>query len=400
MKPSEAGGAEPPEIVVLYLDRVQRLAPLIEASADQIEEERQLPQPLLDALIEAGLFRLLLPRSLDGAEVDPVTFVCVIEEISKIDASTAWCLCQTAGCSMVGAYLPTEVAWEIFGRDPRAILAWGPGPDARATAVDGGYRVTGTWHFASGGRHATWLGGYCQIYEPDGTPRRRGDGRVEGRTMLFPAARARMIDDWYVIGLRGTGSDSFAVSDLLVPSEHSVARDDLSERRHPGPLYCFPTGSLYASGFAAVALGIARTMLDAFVDLAREKTPRGLTRPLRESPVVQSQVAQAEARLRSARVFLVASLDEIWRAVGRSGRLTLDQRVLIRLAATYVIDQAREIVTMAYHAAGSSAIFAGSAFERRFRDMHAVTQQLQGRQAHFETVGQFLLGLDPDTTFL
>ena len=383
-----------------YVERVRTLALLIEAWADQAEQERQLPQPLLAALIDAGLFRRLLPRSLDGAEVDPVTFVEVIEEVSKIDASSAWCLCQASGCSMVAAYLRPDVAATIFGNDPRALLAWGPGPDARAVAVEGGYRVTGTWSFASGGRHATWLGGYCPIHETDGTPRRRADGAPEGCTMLFPATSATLIDVWHVIGLKGTGSDSFAVSDLFVPHEHSVSRDDPSERRQLGPLYCFTSGNLYASGFAGVALGIARSTLDAFVDLAKDKTPRGFTRPLRDNAVIQSQVAQAEARLRSARLFLMASLDEIWREVGRVGSLTLDQRVLMRLAATYAIHQAKEVVDAAYHAAGATAIFTSRAFERRFRDLHAVTQQLQGRQAHFETVGQFLLGLEPDASFL
>jgi alkylation response protein AidB-like acyl-CoA dehydrogenase len=393
-------GAERAAVGGEYLERVRVLAPQIEACADQIERERRLPPPLLAALIDAGMFRLLLPRSLRGAEVDPVTFVQVIEAVSKLDASTAWCLCQTAGCSMVSAYLPPDVAREIFASDPRAILAWGPGSDARAVEVEGGYRVTGTWNFASGGRHATWLGGYCPISAQDGTPRRRDDGAPVGRTMLFPVASATMIDVWHVIGLRGTGSDSFSVSDLFVPDEHSVARDDPSERRHSGPLYCFTTGSVFAAGFAGVALGIARRTLDAFVDLAKAKTPRGFTRPLRDNAVVQSQVAQAEARLSSARLFLLASLEEIWREVGRRGSLTLDQRVLIRLCATYAIHQAREVVETAYHAAGATAIFASSAFERRFRDMHAVTQQLQGRQAHFEAVGQFLLGLEPDTSFL
>ncbi len=383
-----------------YVDRARAIAPQVEAVADQIEQERRLPASLLAALHDAGLFRLLLPRSLNGAEVDPVSFVRVIEAIATADASTAWCLCQASGCSMSAAYLRPDVAMKIFGGDPRAVLAWGPGPGARAVAVDGGYRVTGTWSFASGCRHATWLGAYCPISEPDGTPRRRDNGNAASRTMLFPAARATFIDVWHVSGLRGTGSDTFTVADLFVPHEHSVLRDDPSERQYPGQLYCFPLGSLYASGFAGVALGIARRTLDAFVGLAKEKTARGFTRPLRENAVIQSQVGRAEAQLRSARLFLLGTLDEVWGAVGRSGVLTLDQRMSIRLAATYTIHQAKEVVDVAHHAAGGTAIFTGSAFDRGFRDLHAVTQQLQGRQAHFETVGQFLLGLEPDITFL
>ena len=383
-----------------WVERARLLTPYIEARADQIERDRELPESLVLALIDAGFSRLLLPRSLGGAEVDPLTFTQIIEEISKVDASTAWVLCQTAGCSMVAAYLSPRVAGEIFGADRRALMAWGPGPEARAVAVDGGYRVTGTWSFASGGRHATWFGGYCQVYEPDGTPRRRGNGEPEGRTMLFPAASVKMTDVWQVIGLRGTGSDSYSVTDLFVPREYAVSRDDPAERRQPGALYCFPTGSLFASGFAGVALGIARSTLDEFIKLASDKTPRGLSGPLRENAVIQSQVGRAEGQLRSARMFLMGSLGEIWGAVGRSGVLTLDQRMQIRLAATYAIHEAKEVVDTAHHAAGATAIFNASDFDRRFRDMHAVTQQLQGRQSHFETVGRFLFGLEPDTTFL
>jgi len=383
-----------------HVARARTLAPTIEAAAEQIERERRLPDSLVAALHGQGLFRLLLPRSLDGAEVDPVTFVRAIEAIARADASTAWCLCQASGCSMSAAYLRPDVAREIFGRDPRAVLAWGPGPDARAVAVEGGYRLSGTWSFASGCRHATWLGGHAPIYGPDGTLRRRPDGAVDSRTMLFPAASTTLVDVWDVSGLRGTGSDAFTVTDLFVPHERSIARDDPAERQYPGPLYCFPMGSLYASGFAGVALGIARVTLDALVELATEKTPRGFKRLLRDNAVIQSQVGRAEAQLRSARMLLLGSLDEIWAAVGRSGVLTLEQRMLIRLAATYAIHEAKEVVDTAHHAAGATSIFASSAFDRRFRDMHAVTQQLQGRQGHFETVGQFLLGLDAATTFL
>jgi alkylation response protein AidB-like acyl-CoA dehydrogenase len=380
------------------LTRVRQLAPLIGAFAAEGERARRLPESLVTALLDAGLYRLLLPRALDGAELDPATFVRVLEEVSRADASPAWCLCQAAGCTMISGYLVPEAAGEIFG-DRRAVLAWGPSPDARAVPVDGGYRVSGTWGFASGCRHATWLGGQCTLQAPDGTARRRPDGG-ETRWMLFPVSRATVLDTWSVIGLRATGSDSFTVSDLFVPRAHSAARDDPAERRHGGPLYCFPTTSLYASGFAGVALGNARSMLDAFLALAQAKTPRGLRQPLRESAVIQSELARHGARLGAARALLLGSLEEVWRSVVATGQLELGQRVRIRMAATHAITEATAAVDFAYHAAGATAIFESQAFERRFRDAHTVAQQLQGRDTHFETVGRFLLGLEPDTTFL
>ena len=380
-----------------HLERARELAPVIAAAADQIEDERRLPPAVVTALHDGGFFRLLLPRALDGAELDPSTFVQVTETLATADASTAWVVCQTTGCSMVSAYLAPDVAREIFGDG--GVLAWGPPSHARAVAVDGGYRLTGRFNFASGSRHATWLGGQAPIVDTDGSPRRR-DGVAERRTLLFPATSATIDDVWHVIGLRGTGSDSFTVDDVFVPHAHTVARDDPAERRVQAPLYCFPQVGLYAAGFAGVAMGIARTMLDDFLALARDKTPRGYSRPLRESAVTQSRVAHAEAQLGSARVYLLSTLEAIWRAVGRRGVLDLDQRVRIRLAASHAIAQSREVADFAYHAAGGTAVFTNQAFERRFRDIHTVAQQLQGRDDHFENVGKFLLDLPPDTSWL
>jgi alkylation response protein AidB-like acyl-CoA dehydrogenase len=168
--------------------RAREFAPELAAAADEIECRRELPEPIVAALAERGFFRLLLPRSLGGAELLPADFVPVIEEIAKADASTAWCLNQAAGCSMTAAYLEPAAACEIFGA-PRGILAWGPGPGT-ARVVDGGYRVTATWSFASGSHNAAWLGCHVPIIEADGTPRLHPDGSPVVRTMLFPKSNA------------------------------------------------------------------------------------------------------------------------------------------------------------------------------------------------------------------
>ena len=389
----EPQGAEPPDLD--YLRQAQELGPELEAAGEDIERRRELPEAIVEALIERGLFRLLLPRALGGVELRPAAYVAVIEEIAKHDASTAWCLGQACGCTMTSAYLDPDVAREIFG-GKRGIVAWGPPGPAEARAVPGGYRLTGTWSFASGSHHATWLGAHVAILAPDGTPQVRPDGGAVVRTLLFPKASAKFADIWHVVGLRGTGSDSYTVTDLFVPEKYTVLRDASVKPCQPGLLYAFSSSNIYASGFAGVALGIARGALDAFVELARDKIPRGAKRTLRDNNVVQAQVSQSEARLRGARAFLLSSLDEIWREVGGLKRLTMDHNTTIRLASTWAIHQAREVVDMAYHAAGATAIFESNPFERRFRDIHTVIQQYQGRQAHFETVGQALLGLEPE----
>ena len=378
-----------------YLRRAQELGPELEAAAEEIEQRRDLPEAIVESLIERGLFRLLLPSTLGGAELPPAAYVAVIEEVAKHDASVAWCLGQACGCTMTAAYLDPDVARKIFGRR-RGIVAWGPPGPAEARTVPGGYRLSGTWSFASGSHHATWLGAHVAILDPNGVLQLRPDGGRAMRTLLFPKASASLTDIWHVIGLRGTGSDSYTVTDLFVPEKYTVLRENAAKAHQTGLLYAFSSSNIYASGFAAVALGIARSALDAFVELARDKIPRGAKRTLRDNNVVQAQVSQSEARLCAARAFLLGSLDEIWRDVSGSRRLTMDHNTTIRLASTWAIHQARDVVDMAYHAAGATAIFQNNPFERRFRDVHTVIQQYQGRQAHFETVGQVLLGLEPE----
>jgi indole-3-acetate monooxygenase len=382
------------------ISRAEAVRPLVAAASDQIESSRRLPPALLDKLHEAGLFRLLLPRSSNGIETDPLTFFQVIETIARADASAAWCLSQAGGCAMSAAYLDLPVAHAIFGRDPRAVLAWGPGPRVRAVECEGGYRVTGVWAFASGGRHATWLGAHCPIYQADGSPKLDDSGVPQERTMLVRSEDVTWTDIWHTVGLRGTASDQFALNDFFVRSDHSITREFDKECRESGPLYRMGSGTCYQVGFAGVACGIARGALDCLVDLARNKVPRGLKSPLRDNAVVQSGLAQAEANLRTARGLVLQSMADIWAELCGGASITVEQRITVRMAATHAIHKAREAVDFAYHAAGTTAIFENHPLERRFRDMHTVTQQLQGRLSHFETVGAWMMGADADLTFV
>ncbi|WIM11485.1 acyl-CoA dehydrogenase family protein [Enhydrobacter sp.] len=382
------------------ISRAEALRPAVEAAASEIEETRRLPPALLDKLHEARLFRLLLPRACNGIETDPVTFFHVIEAIARSDASTAWCLSQAGGCAMAAAYLDLPVAQAIFGNDPRAVLAWGPGPRVKAVECEGGYKVTGVWAFASGGRHATWLGAHCPIYKADGTPRRDAAGRQVERTMLVRTEDVQWTDIWNVVGLRGTASDQFALDDHFVRADHSITRDFEKECRESGPLYRMSASTCYQVGFAGVALGIARGALDNFVDVARNKVPRGQKSPIRDNAVVQTNLAQAEINIRAARAYLLQSMAVIWKDLSAGNTITVEQRITIRGASTNAIHKGREAVDFAYNAAGATAIFENHPLERRFRDIHTVTQQLQGRLSHFETVGAWMMGLDPDLTFV
>lgn len=399
--PTSADLAGDPSLV----SRAEALRPAIEAASAEIEQKRRIPPALLEKLHDARLFRLLLPRTSNGIETDPVTFFHVIETIARGDASTAWCLSQAGGCAMSAAYLALPVANAIFGDDPRAVLAWGPGPRVKAVEVEeggriAGYTVTGVWSFASGGRHATWLGAHCPIFKADGSPRLDADGRQAERTMLVRTGEVVWTDIWNVVGLRGTASDQFSLSDHFVRADHSITRDYEKECREPGPLYRMSALTCYEVGFAGVALGVARAALDDFVDVARNKVPRGQKSPIRDNAVVQTNLAQAEVAIRAARAFLLQSVASIWHEISTGGTLTLEHRMAIRMASTNAIHRAREAVDFAYNAAGATAIFESHPLARRFRDIHTVTQQLQGRLSHFETVGAWMMGAEADLTFV
>ena len=237
------------------------------------------------------------------------------------------------------------------------------------------------------------MGGHCPIFEADGTPIKRPDGKPWDATMLFPRSAAEITDVWQVMGLRGTGSDTYAVTDRFIPSHLTLTRDLESERRHPGLLYRFSTMNLYAAGFAAVAMGLAQGTLDAFVKLAKEKTPALTQSTLSGSQVIQYQLAYNKAKLNAARLQVLKVLADAQEALTTATSLTLEHRAAIRLASTFAIHQSREVVDFAYHEAGATAIFKSNPFERRFRDVHTVCQQVQGRSSHFETVGQYYLGV-------
>ena len=370
------------------VERARALAPTITRDADEIERTRRLTEPVVSALIENGLYRALLPQSLGGAEAPPDVFMQVLEEIAKADASTAWCLGQCAVCAMTAAYLDKDAANEIFNTAP-GILAWGAIAN-EVHVVPGGYRITGRWDFASGSRQASWLGAHVQVVEADGTRRLMPGGAPEIRTILFPVTSATMYDVWDVIGLSGTGTDSYSVDNLFIPEKFAALRDNFSALREQGPLYGITTYTMFGLGFGAIAIGVARATLDAATELARGKASVGL-KAMRENSAVQGLIGRTEGNLRAARAYLYGSAAEAWRDLTLTGKLSEDHRAALRLASTWTIHQSAAVVDAAYHMAGATAVFRANPFERRFRDMHAIAQQIQARDTHYEDVGRMIL---------
>jgi alkylation response protein AidB-like acyl-CoA dehydrogenase len=391
----------------VLLDAARALRPLVEASADEIERERRLPEPLVEAMASAGLLTMLVPRGLGGGQVDPETFLRVIEEVSRSDASTGWCLNQGVLISLAAGSLREGTATEIWGDDPRAFVAGTAIPSGTAVVVDGGYRVSGRWAFASGCQHATWILGVVNVVQ-DGAPRLGSNGVPETRFVFFPRSACQILDTWHVAGLRGTGSHDFVVEDVFVPARRTHPRSDWLPPRDGSPLYVFSGGQvpsadparvssspwtvLTSPGMAAVTVGIARGALDAFADLAAVKIPSGRVLLLRDEPTVQASVGRAEAKLRAARAFLYETVEEAWRAVQETGSSSSEGRALMRLASAHASETAADVVETVWKAAGTAAIVDGSPLDRRLRDVLVVGQNLGVTPTYFGMVGKLLLG--------
>jgi indole-3-acetate monooxygenase len=378
--------------------RARELGRFIAEAADQIERDQQIPAPLLARIIAARLPRMLLPLSIGGDEIAPWIYLRAIEEISRHDGSVGWNLFVANSAALIAPFIPISSAKAIFD-DPRGWIAWGPPNEHTAAAVPGGYRISGEWHFASGSRQATWMGAHAHVVEPDGSQRLNRSGSPTMKTLLFPKHKATPIHDWDTLGMRGTASEGYRLDNVFVAEEFTGTREDPSLRRDRGPLYAFTMQGLYSVGVAGVALGIARAMLDEFIELAKTKTPRGLAR-LADMPVVQSDVAHREAALGSGRAYLTEILRDVWDHADDIAPIDIAARIRVRLGCAQAIKCAIETADYVYKAAGVSAIFRGMPFERRFRDMHTLSQQIQSRDAHFEMVGKIMFNGDPDGLFL
>ena len=379
--------------------RARGLVEFLNASAERIEAGRALPADVVAALHAARMFRLLLPRSLGGDELHLKTLAQVTEVIGGADASTAWCLGQAAGCAMAAASLKPEVARRLFG-PADAVLAWGAGIQGKAHAVDGGYRVTGKWTFASGCANATLLGGHSYIFEKDGTPRKRADGR---QARPQPAVRRLQGRDPRHVAHAGAQGHG----ELHLRGRGPVCPRGGDHRPRGAQGACRAGHALPVPRDARLCGGLQRAdarrrpvpgvgAQGACHDQDAARAPSSL----KESPVFQTQLALLEARLRACRAYLHATLDEIWDKVGATREFTIEDAAGLKLATTYAINQGVEVATEAYRAAGQTAIFPTNPFERRLRDALTASQQMQGRPSNFITIGRVMLGLPPDTIFL
>ena len=371
------------------------LAPQIRAVRDESESLGRLPGSLVGAMAQAGLFQLYLPRSMGGAETDPITGFCAIEELSKADGSVGWCALLSSFCTGFGGWFNTDVGRALFGQPPDVRIAGSIRPEGQVRLVDGGYSVSGRWDFASGVDHANLLLCTCKVVDSQG-PRITPNGSPETRTFLVPKEAATIYNTWSVVGMCGTGSNDFVVENVFIAPEHSFSMSEPPQE--PGPLY-HPRMFL-AAGWtlnAGNALGIARGAMDAFVDLANQVSSSNTATLLRDRPLVQSTVGEAEAIIGAARAYLLETVGNAWKAV-RDGSPDPSREIAqVRLAITHAVRESVRVVDLLFHAAGTNAIYRKHPLERYFRDMHVAVQHLAGLPSTFESGGQVLLGLRPNS---
>lgn len=372
----------------------RELYPLLSAASERIEHDRRLPVDVLAALKASRLFRLCLPQRYAGLEAPPVDMVSAIAELARADGSAAWCVAIGSTSALLAAYLPEEDAREIYARDPDSVSGGVFAPRGKAVAEGSAYRMGGRWPFASGIDHCSWLMGGCVVIE-DGNPVLLAGGLPDSRLLVFPAGEATIHDTWSVSGLCGTGSHDMEVRDLLVPRSRAISLMT-DKPRIDNPLFKFPVFGCLAIGIAAVSLGLARRAIDELVELAGGKTPTGSRRLLADRPLVQIQIAEAEAAERSARAFITDTVAGTYEEAAERGEISLRQRALLRLAACHAVALSKRAVDAMYEAGGGTSIYKTSALQRCFRDVHTASQHLMVSSSAFELAGRVLAGVDTD----
>ncbi|WP_394830191.1 acyl-CoA dehydrogenase family protein [Pendulispora rubella] len=379
---SIAGGASE------VLRAVEALVPMTRAECADIDVTRAIPVAVVRALQAAGVHRMLVPKDFGGAEIDPVTFLRVVEATAYADGSVGWCV-AIGGCyGTFGGMLPAEGARRIFG-EPEAIVAGAFRPTGAAIPVDGGFRVTGRWPLASGSTHATWYLGGCTIVR-DGKPVVGPTGIPLMREMFFPASAVNVIDTWESTGLRGTASHDYAVSEVFVPASLTAW---FSEPPICGrPLFRMPPIATFATFLGAVPLGIARHALEEFITLATGKTSMMSTSSLADKPVAQDRLGRAKALILSGRHYLVETLRELWDKVQAGHAPSMSERGALWLAATHAAHTALEAIELLYTAAGASSVYRSCPLDRCLRDARTAVQHLTLQEMNFELAGRDLLG--------
>jgi alkylation response protein AidB-like acyl-CoA dehydrogenase len=376
------------------------LKPVIRGHHDELEREQRLPKALVERFHAAGFYSLVMPRELGGLQVDPLTYLRIVELLAEASGSAGWNVANNSLIQLVTLGLPDEGVREVYGQGADTVIAgtavMGGG---RAVPVEGGYRVTGRWPYGSGCQESAWMLGSFQILD-GGEPRRSPDGASVYWRGVFQRSEAQIVEgSWDVAGMRATGSFDWTVEDVFLPERRTMVHAgvplDNQWSRWPGIAYALPAPAWVGPHHSAVATGIARAGIDALIELAGTKTPRGRTERLGENPQVQDAVGRADAILNAGRAYRSAMVAEVWNTVAAGKASTLEQRARCRLAAVNAADSAREAMDLVYRQGGSTGYRRESRLAECWRDLHVVGQAAVLAPEWYPIGGRVLLHMDP-----
>ena len=375
----------------------QELLPELKRRAVEMEAVRRLPADMARTMAEAGLFRLVVPAAFGGYEATPAEIVEIVAAISAANASAGWCVMIGATTAMNAAYLPAEIAEDIYG-DPHVITGGVFAPMGKAVSDGDDYIVNGQWQWASGSENCDWLCAGAIIYDGD-EMRLLQSGRPDTRMMIFPRSQADLIDSWHVMGLQGTGSGDMRLDGIRVPKARTVSL--VTDRpNQPGGLYAFPAFGLLSLGVAAVAMGNAAGALSDFFDLACAKKSQGSSKTLSERANIQAEIARLTAQHRAAKAYLENEVAATWRVAQAEGDIPVERRAALRMACTHMVRGSADLCRSVYDMGGGAALFSSSPLQRRFRDSHAMTQHIVTAPATWELTGRLLFDLPTDAAMV
>lgn len=373
------------------LQVVQELVPTVVARSAEVEAARRLPEDLVAQLKAAGLFRMFVPRSHGGEELDLLSGLEVLEALGRADGSTGWTVMLGSESPHLFSLLPRPVFDSVYAKGPDVIFGGAFAPQGQAEQVKDGWRVTGRWNFATGSTHCDWLFGNCVLMK-EGKPL---PGPVEGvpqvRAMLFPASEVRIIDNWSVLGLRGTGSHDLALEAAFCPAELSI---DIFQglANVPGPSFVMPVVHC-GLHMGAVAVGIAQGAVDDTLEWATSGRKRLYARaPLSESPVFHLHLGRAETTVRAARAALRDVAARFWEACQQGPEAAAQACPQVMATLSWVAESTSAAVDACYKVTGGNAVRDSSPLQRRFRDMHTLAQHGAISEGWFIQLGGAMLG--------
>jgi indole-3-acetate monooxygenase len=387
-----------PPKVEMNLEKIAReIGPEISKYVDEDESNRRLSAPVVKALRDAGFFKLFLPKVVGGLETDPVTAARVIEEVASHNTAAGWSLMVANTCPVTLSKLGDEGINTIYGNNPDAFVAGSVHPPMSATAVKGGYAITGRNPLFSNVHEAQWL--MVLAFVMENGQMKINNGHPEMIAAVMKASDCEIIDTWHTIGMKATDSNDVSAKNVLVPDYLTIPLNpELGPNpRFTGPLYRFPaSGANIACFFPPVSLALARNSIKELKLMAEKKTPLGSMSTISQKGTIQRKLGIAESLVQSSRAYLHEAIGECWEKVKTGKDVTREDKARLLLAATHTNQSCTKAVDLMYSAAGSTAIYTRNKIAHYFTDAQVLKQHGFVNDSRYETAGQMYFGVPSD----